>query len=185
MARLLLRLPFMMKRVVAVAVVLSMSVGCSPQLKAAAGGSLVAGAAGVWLVDMGGDGVDDSLGIEPSSEGELLAGGMLLAGIALIGVAIHERHAEDAARRHQLAMQPAWTSGPPGLAFDANSAYHGISEREREQDRLALQTSVTARAGHCEAAVMTGGRLARLDQAMYDRLVTEDEAFARCLARTR
>lgn len=108
--------------------------------------------------------------------------GLIAVGGGLLISATASRNAEPAptpiARVEDSAPTkfiPVPVGGPPTPAE--------LAIRSRLENRLAIQASVSARAGQCSAAVMTANQLAGRDHEMFATLVASDADLARCYDR--
>ncbi len=129
---------------------------------------------------------------------QVVGGLMLIAGAALFiaGLATHDEPAATETR-------PVPTPPPaPPVYADAHAGYApGYAEpappapvaapapspaatviTSRIENRLALQASMAAHAGHCSSAVITANKLAQLDPEMHVSLLEKDTELALCYA---
>ena len=142
--------------------------------------------------------VDSLLTTEHTDHTPQVVGGlMLIAGAALFiaGLATHDEPA--AAERRPLAPPPpayAYGGYAPGYAAEpappapvaqptqpAQSPAATVIT-SRIENRLALQASMAAHAGHCSSAVITANKLAQLDPEMHVSLLEKDTELALCYA---
>jgi hypothetical protein len=115
-------------------------------------------------------------GTQPIVDGYQMAGVALVAlGAVLVFVGIgslaHE-HDDDKPAPAAPPPPPVVTAGAPSPAI--------VALRAREPNRLAIQASITARAGQCTAAIATAARLAALDPELYRQLLAADANLATC-----
>lgn len=105
----------------------------------------------------------------------LMTYGLLLGGLAEVGSGLMDLHREDNAKREGMAIAPQTpVSSAPAPAIVA-------LDRSRPENRLAIQASVTAHAGHCDAARLTAQQLSEQDPRLYAELRATDRAVDDCL----
>jgi hypothetical protein len=105
--------------------------------------------------------------------------GMLVGGLGEMASGVIDLRREDARMREANAKVAV---APPARAKRPTaSPAAAILDPARLENRLAIQASVTARAGHCEAARMTALQLSQLDVKLFERLRATDEQVAACL----
>lgn len=129
---------------------------------------------------------------------DITGGLMVVTGVVLLiaGLAARDEHAEPRMVTAYPAYvpMPMYAAPPTQTIVDAPNAQTVIvadtvivenapanaALMSKVANRLAIQASVTAKAGHCEAALLTARKLAEVDLDLYEKLLVTDEAIARC-----
>jgi hypothetical protein len=130
---------------------------------------------------------------------QVVGGLMLIAGAALFsaGLATHDAPAAELTPVPPAAPPPpvyAYGGYAPGYVAEPappapvarpgqpapNPAATVITSRI--ENRLAIQASTAAHAGHCSSAVITANKLAQLDPEMHVSLLEKDTELALCYA---
>lgn len=142
--------------------------------------------------------VDSLLTTEHTDHTPQVVGGlMLIAGAALFiaGLATHDEQPAPEMQRippppppaygyAAYGASPAYVPEPAPPAPVAQPASNPAASviTSRLENRLALQASMAAHAGHCSAAVVTANELAKRDPEMHVELLERDTELALCYA---
>ena len=98
----------------------------------------------------------------------LAGGGLMVAGLAQ----------DDKAEATTAPVPPP--APPPVATAPAPLPAQTVIDTNRPENRLALQASLSARAGLCQAAIVTAAKLAELDVERYRKLLVADPTLAAC-----
>lgn len=141
--------------------------------------------------------VDSLLTTEHTDHTPQVVGGlMLIAGAALFiaGLATHDEPPAPEMRRmpppppptaygyapFAASPPPGPEPAPPGPVAHPMPSPAATVITSRIENRLALQASMAAHAGHCSSAVVTANELARRDPEMHVALLERDTELALC-----
>jgi hypothetical protein len=124
-----------------------------------------------------------------------VVGGLLLVAGAILfvaGLATHDTPTEQPPMQQPVAYAPPRYVPPqPMLPSERLAAQARATEVPRPaqaaivgriENRLAIQASMAAHAGHCSSAVITANKLAELDPDLHVSLLERDTELALCYA---
>ncbi len=114
-------------------------------------------------------GFDDSL---LAGADRVVGASLLVIGAALLVAGVVTSHDDPPDEVKRVATAPPVRAMPGPVANPASMA--------RVENRLAIQASIVAHAGQCQAAKVTADRLAAVDPALFQALVSRDLDLARC-----
>jgi hypothetical protein len=129
---------------------------------------------------------------------QIVGGLMLVTGAVLLIAGLVTHDAPERQAPMQPAMQPVAYAPPPPqpmlpserLAMQAQAEATAVPRPAqaaivgRIENRLAIQASMAAHAGHCSSAVITANKLAELDAELHVSLLERDTELALCYATT-
>jgi hypothetical protein len=136
--------------------------------------------------------VDTLLTHESTDHSPQVVGGLLLVAGAILfvaGLATHDAPAEQPPMQPVAYAPPPYVRPQPMLPSERLAAQAAEVPRPaqaaivgRIENRLAIQASMAAHAGHCSSAVITANKLAELDPDLHVSLLERDTELALCYA---